>query len=782
LEYANTPLDASLRPTSGALVTAGPLYGVEETLPYWFAAPSATWLVNSGEILLNVTGGVFVRQEEDDLLTSLQATLVEPNAANRISNDGYFRNASAGATLTVFADANGAARVTTSLTLNPPELRPHFPYAGSAAGNQIQTQPGSPLAIVDNLINPTNNHLKITAPLPVSYARDCEEATNCSLGQVGPATLAFTPTISGQLGFTPDGGLLAFGSVPSANLNWGFVSGTHFAQTAGQVQKGAFCMAGIFLRGDQSLLPAVQLPAAVLFTGFGDASNPNYLERAGDANYPNGFANYAGVNFRAPANGRSYLAKQDTGQYPLHPVSKYYARFGGISGIHQAASFPASLTLYGYSFTFTSYGLSYLDSENLESRTDGAISFPNQPAGFTQEFANLTITCRGDLGPAQIPTTSGGKHLNYWNADFKPLSMDFHPTNNDSCATSDRFLVLGVEAQLPFIPNALHAALGFKPNGNLVTPADNVVNVDSRFPVPAQLSLQGPGTTFFTLSTAAEGYFNNWETPGRPDAGFYNRAGKLRVPFFSDIKTHLHVTPISASSSQINVMGGWPAADSSATDLGWSVSKSNFFNQVKFDPHSDGWPVAQGVANITDYRRATTTDAKYHPRAQHDWIEEAVFDYPLSWDDTLHKLQGFQTAKVILPVIDVDSRLKELAPGKVDFDFAQDISLQLPRIKVLDFVNDALNGNIGPMVTVSNAIRQELGAALNVTGINELSQTLREDAQGFFDSALGGVLDPLLDSLVGNSLYQQLAALSQTNRAAFLSNVYQIVTAPLGPL
>jgi hypothetical protein len=782
LEYANTPLDASLRPVSGALVTAGPLYGVEETLPYWFAAPSATWLVNSGEISLNVTGGVFVRQEEDDLLTSLQATLVEPNAANRISNDGYFRNASAGATLAVFADANGAARVTTSLTLNPPELRPHFPYAGSVAGNQIQTQPGSPLAIVDNLVDPANSHLNITAPLPLSYARDCEEATNCSSGLAGPDTLAFTPTVSGQLGFTKDGGLLAYGDVPPANLNWGFVNGTHFAQTAGQVQNGAFCMAGTFLRGDQSLLPAVQLPAALLFTGFGDASNPNYLERPGGANYPNGFANYAGMNFRAPATGQSYLAKQDTGQYPLHSVSKYYARFGGISGIHQAASFPANLTLYGYSFTFTSYGLSYLDSENWESRTDGAISFPSQPAGFTQEFANLTITCRGDLGPAQIPTTSGGKHLNYWNVNFKPLSMDFHPTNSDACATSARFLVLGVETKLPFIPNALHAALGFKPNGNLVTPADNVVNVDSRFPVPAQLSLQGPGTTFFTLSAAAEGYFNNWETPGRPDAGFYNLAGKLRVPFFSDIKTHLHVTPISASSSQISVMGGWPAADSAATDLGWSVNNSNFFNQVKFDPHCDGWPVAQGIANLTDYRRATTPDAKYHPRAQRDWIEVAVFDYPLSWDDTLHKLQGFQTAKVILPVIDVDSRLKELAPGKVDFDFAQDISLQLPRIKVLDFVNDALNGNIGPMVTVSNAIRQELGAALNVTGINELSQTLREDAQGFFDSALGGVLDPLLDPLVGNSLYQQLAALSQTNRAAFLSNVYQIVTAQPGPL
>ena len=392
----------------------------------------------------------------------------------------------------------------------------------------------------------------------------------------------------------------------------------------------------------------------------------------------------------------------------------------------------------------------------------------------------MLITCRGDLSSAQIPNTAASKHLNYWNADFKPQSMDFHPTNTDACGTSPRFLVLGVETKLPFIPQALHAALGFKPNGNLVSPADNVVNVDSRFPVPAQLSLQGPGTTLFTLSTAAEGYFNNWETPGRPDAGFYNLAGKLRVPFFSDIKAHLHVTPTGTTTSQIDIMGGWPAADSTAADLGWSVGTGNYFNQAKFDARSDGWPQAQSVA-LADYRKSPSTT--YRPRAQRDWIEVAFFDYPLQWDGALHRFSSFQGStgegyKVILPVIDVNSRLKELAPGKVDFDFAQDISLQLPRLKVLDFVNDALNGNIGPLTSVSNVIREKLGSTLDATGLNELSQTLREDAQEFFDPVLGPVLDPL----VNNTLYPQLAALTQTNQALFLSNVYYIVTSPIGPL
>ena len=113
------------------------------------------------------------------------------------------------------------------------------------------------------------------------------------------------------------------------------------------------------------------------------------------------------------------------------------------------------------------------------------------------------------------------------------------------------------------------------------------MNVDSRFAVPAQLTVQGPGSTMYTLSTSAEGYFNNWETPGAAslDGGFYVLAGKLSVPFFTDIKIQLHVTPTSATASQISMMGGWPAADSAAPDLGWSVDSSNYFNLDEFDPH-----------------------------------------------------------------------------------------------------------------------------------------------------------------------------------------------------
>ncbi len=768
LEYPNTPLDQNLAPQGGSLTTPGPFYAVEETVPFWFAVPRLTWLVNSGQIVLNPTGGVFVRQEEDDILTSVQAALKEPNAANRISNDGYFRNAAAaGGQLIVTADANGTARISVNLALNPPELRPHFPYAGSAPGNQIPTAAGT-LEVQDGLVS-SNSALQVGGPVPVLYARDCAEATNCNLAQAGPARLAFTAN-GNQLGFTPDGGLLAYGSVPATNLTWGYVSGANFAQQAFTVSAGAFAMAGTFLRGDQTALDASERAAGLLFTGFGDATNPAYVERPDMTGYAAGFANYAGLNFRAPASGRSFIAQQDSGPYPLTPRSKYYVRFGGVSGIHESATFPTTLTLYGYHFTFTTYRLSYLDSEVWESRTDGAIAFPplpTGPAGFTQEFEDMTFSCRGDLESADVPATSGKKHLAYWNVDFTPLSIQFKPSSADTCGTGPRWLVLGVQTTLPFIPQMLHAALGFQPNGNLVTPADGVAGTDSRFQVPAQLSLQGPGGDLFPLSTAAAGYFNNWATAGAPPNGFYNLAGKLRVPFFTDIKVHLHATPTGASTAQIAIMGGWPAPDSQAADLGWSVGGNNYFNTAVFDPTSDGWPAAQSVA-FADYENSPST--QYRPRAQRDWIEVAFFDYPLQWNPALREFAGFQDAQVILPVINVNSRLKEISPGKVDFDFAQDVTLQLPQIKALDFLNDAVNEIDGPLVSVSNAVRGALSATFDTIGLNELQQTLREDALSFFTPVLDSALDPVV-----NQLYAQLAGFPQGNLADFLSNAVFVV-------
>ncbi len=771
--FANTALDDLLIPQSPMLVVPGPIFGVEETKPFWMQTTSLEWNLGTGLITLDAPTLYFVRQEEDDLLTANGATLAVASDANRVSNDGYFRDVvTANGPAVLRADANGAALLSLDLNLGAGELRPHFPYTTRSAPGIVTT--GGPLVIADDLVNTIQSALQLSGPVPVSYARDCSD-TNCAgVVRLGPLTLEFT-TGSGQLAFTPDGGLFAYGTVPPQNLTWGFVGGADFAQRTSDVEAGAFQMPGTFLRGDQTTLSDSNRPAVLLFTGDGNDIDPAYRERPGEAGYADGFANYAGLNFRAPALGQSHLAKLTTPFYPLIPEAKYYARPGGISGIHQAASFPSKLRLYGYDFTITRYALSYLDSDNWQSRTDGSVHLPGPadapagPAGFDQEFAEMKLLCRGGLGSARIPDTSGEKYLNYWNTYFTPLSMEFRATNGDSCNLGNRFLVLGVETKLPFIPQRLHAALGFYPNGNLVTVQTGVQGVDSRFPVPAQLSLQGPTGGKYRFSAGSEGYFNNWETPGRPPVGFYNLAGKLDLPFFEDSKVHLHVTPISRETADVHVMGGWRSADKFGEDRGWTDGGKHFFNLTKFDPSHRGFP----GADANSYRDSQTVD--YHPRAQREWLEIVRFDYPLAWNKTTHRFASFEDSTVVLPVLDVSSRLKDLTPGKIDIDFSQDINLSLPRIKLLDLANDALDEFNGPLLSVSNALREAFVDLSDASGLTKGSQSMQRVLRDAPEGLFRPILDPALDPAV-NALYSDLASLhTSANPATFLRQVSNTV-------
>ena len=575
----------------------------------------------------------------------------------------------------------------------------------------------------------------------------------------------------GQLNFTPDGGLLGFGAVEATRLTWGFIGGAQYAQSTSEVGAGACFFSGTFLTGEDLSSEQVALrPARLLYTGYGTSNELAYVERPGQSAYANGFANYAGLNFRAPAQGQSVIASIDTGPYPLTSRAKYYVRFGGVSGIHEAASFPDHLSLYGYAFTFQSYRLSFLDSDNYESRTDGVIALP-VPAGFPVEFERMRFLCRGNLDSARLPASIEKKHLVYWNSDLDLRSLQFKPRSGDACSVTERYLVLGVETKLPFIPQALHASLAIKANGNLATVATGVEGVDSRFAVPANLQLQGPGGSYYPITTAAEGYFNNWETPGRPASGFYSLVGRIRVPFFRDIKTHFHVTPTGPNSAQVQLMGGWPAEEGAGVNRGWNSGNQNYFNAAKFDRTHDGWPTGVSLAN---YRNSP--DQQYRQRAQQTWIEVATFDYPLAWNGVLREFSGFSDAKVILPVIDVNSRLKQITPGKVDLDFAQDVSLQLPRIKVLDLANDALNELNAPLLSISNAIRQQLSGAVSASGLTGgfrgLQTLLRENAEGFFRPVLQPAIEPVVDKL-----YVALAGALAVNKATLLVQAPGMVAA-----
>ncbi|MEP6663109.1 MAG: LamG domain-containing protein, partial [Verrucomicrobiota bacterium] len=516
LPYAsktNIVLDGNLLPTTNNVVftaasyNTNRLYFAEETKPFLIGATQIEWHVPQGEFYISQADSVtFVREQEDNDLANVRLSLVEPLAGDRVSNDGYYRHITtkAGTPIYVRPNANGAAWLTMEATLQENEFRPHFPYLNRNIGGHIPVVAGT--FIVSNDTVTAASHLLLFGPAPMPYARDCG-VDSCSAGaSIAPQILNFTAPPGefglGQLDFTPEGGLLAYGTIPATNLTWGFVSGTQFAQRTSDVSDGAIYFAGTFLRAedfadDQSY----QRPLRMLLTGYGTNNNAAYVERPGQANYADGFANYAGLNFRAPAQGRSVIAGTDTGFYPLTSRSKYYTRFGGVSGIHESASFPANLTLYGYAFTFQSYRLSFLDSENYESRTDGLVSLP-VPSGFPVEFERMKFLCRGNLDSARLPANIDTKHLVYWNTDLKLLSLQFKPSVNNPCSVTNRYLVLGVETKLPFIPQALHAALAIKSNGNIAPASQGVEGTDSRFAVPANLQLQGPGGSFYPITTA----------------------------------------------------------------------------------------------------------------------------------------------------------------------------------------------------------------------------------------------------------------------------------------
>ncbi|MCX6930967.1 MAG: hypothetical protein NT154_48360, partial [Verrucomicrobia bacterium] len=394
--FGSTSLNGSLGPVSDLTYVPGTsIYAVEETKPVWLVTDHITWHVGTGQFDLPPigSGAVFVSSANYASLQTVSNLLVDPpNMGDKRSNDKYWLAVSGLAQLpTARPDSGSNALLTTQFTFS----------AGRA------TQVG------------------------VTFTRDCPD---CGGGGSGTKTPTLTIT-NNQFSFTRDGGLVALGTMAPLDLQWGNISSvTDFAQIAKQFTAAAFHMPGNFIRGDQNTLAAAQRPTTILYTGF-QASNPGVVERPLSTGYSQGLADYAGLNFRAVADNLHSAASTIAGQtgisWKLDYRSKYYVRYGGVSGIHEAVpgTFPASLTLWGYAFNFTSYGLSYLDSQNKDSVTDGAINLPS-PAAFVQGFDNMRFSCLGAPLGSDLPEGDGYKVMAYWLADFKTLSMQFKTANS----------------------------------------------------------------------------------------------------------------------------------------------------------------------------------------------------------------------------------------------------------------------------------------------------------------------------------------------------------------
>ena len=754
--FRNVPLNSELAPASSSLTfhPGVPLFLCEETKPVWLQTDEVVWQVNFGRLDFTPTGtGVqHVRGLAYAQLAGRSNALLNPPAmATKRSNDRYYQyvNGVPSGHATVSTDARSNAVLTTSLSFGPGSFLAHYPYDASLAWDV-----GGSMTISNDLV--TGGGLSNAAPVVLSYRRSCE---SCPGGGIEYASVSLEVT-NDTLFFSSDGGLLGGGdTVGTVDLAWGKIAEGTYAQMALGFKEAAFHMPGTFLRGDQNLLPADHGPVTILFTGFA-VGGPPLVERPGHAFYQNGQADYAGMNFRCRFDkahtANSTIAGQPVSGWFLTGHSKYYVRPSGVTGIHEAVpgTFPRTLNLYGYAFTFSRYGLSYLDNLNWDSRTDGAIYLP-YPSDFTQRLNDLRFKCLGEPDSAGVPQGDGFKMLQYWLADFQTHSIEFR--NASDCNHTEGYLVLGVEAYASHIPEPLYGFWGFKTNGNLMPATFNRPGSGSRLRLPNHFNIEGPNQSTYVFCPTVEAYLNNWEAaPPAPAGattsnGWMNIIGTVDLPFFEDLKLHLQTScrtnGVTASNATIHLAGGWTRAGSGFADRGWDDGAGHhFFNTAEFDADNIGWP--QGATTIENYRNNSTSDL-YHPRAQHKWLDLVPLDYPLTWDSTLRQFKSWQPAADNLLVIRVQHQVSYLDAKQCSLDFGAQYD-GLPKISLANLVFNAVDEQTG----VASALRQSLQPpayevlTAGLEGMNQMLDTqLQRLMDGVFEQAAGSVIEQLYQTL-----------------------------------
>lgn len=745
VKYFNAVLNATLDPVAATLTAPGPMWGVEESKPLWFEATGLTWFLQQSRFEFVTTGSVkYVRAEEYDALDALP---VPAQDRRKPSNDLYWRYVSAvSGNVAVEAQAGRGARMDAVLSFDSGAILAHRPLNAV-----VQWSKGGTMRIDNDLVVPEDSTLESALSVFVGYDPNCEEA---ACGSPAPMEMLQMNPTDERLRFTPDGGLVAPGILEiKKGLKWGWIpkQGRPAYETAWFTNAG-FHMSGMFLRADQGNGSAVESAGVLLNTGV-RADQAAQVERPGTAAYLQGNADYPGLNFRVSQEptkrAESVVAGTATGTYPLTSRVKYYVRAGGVSGIHEAinGSFPTNLTLYGYPFTFTTYGLGFLGNENVESRTAGSVSVP-YPSEFTQAFERLKLDCLGGLKEAELPADQAEevKQLKYWKADFITRQLNFDRKADDFCDPGKGFLTLGVHAWAGVVKDPLSGTWGFFPDGNLITSADCAeedgpldLPFDSRLKLPTQIQVPAGGGAFYAATPVNDAYLNDYrfQTNG---TGFMNLALKLDVPLFEDLRVHAHTSAMKDDPEPpVHLMGGWP-------DEGFGTDTQNFFTVNPFDAGNHGLPEAPELT-LAKYRSGESdTSTKYRVRAQKLWMERVRFDYPLKWNGTTKQFVGVEPKKIDLFVVSVEHHLKHLNHESAEISFGAQYD-GFPVANIANFVFEKLEGY---EELLEGVVSTEILKAGNLALEELLSTNHRDLFKGAFDKSMPPAMDALHAALLAN--------------------------------
>lgn len=707
------------------------LFYCKDTLPLRIETTRTVWEPLSGTFTLTPSAVSYVRAAE--LLRLQDADVEDPAMNHKRSNEQMFRFVdSVPGVIVVRADANGSARWSLDLALTPGEFTTHFPH-----NTQVRWLGPGVAEIQSDRFVPSRSFLSNAANVTVSYTQSCPSGDCPGVLKVGHIELK---PFGERLAFTPDGGLAAAGTVVSGGeLAWGALENNRFVHRTSVFEDASFAMPGSTLRGGSSTLDFYQFPGVLLLTGV-DPTTHEATERPFNVAYGSGRADYAGVNLRVPAKevtATSVIGGRATGApYELAPNSKYYVRQSGVSGVHQAAegAAPSNLLLYGYPAGFTTFGLSYLDSDNIDSRTDGYIAVPS-PADFTLPMEGVRLTCLGDLGGPLLAGGTVTNHLEYWNADFVAHSMEIRRKAGAGCVPGAGTLVVGLSTYASFVQAPLYGSVGFKSDGNILTRADGRLDdVDSRLSLPNRLEIAGPDGGSYRLRPSPHAYFNNHDdAPPQEQFGWINLYGMLDLPYFQDMPVHVQTSATRGSSNApVHITGGW-------TDEGGT----SFERSAGFDPDHRSYPTNTTIAAYRSPEMAS--DQQYRPRARQRLLQLVPLEYPLAWDAGTRSFRSSQVVENELLLLNVKHQVKYLGARNAEIAFGAQYD-GLPRINLANLVLNALPDGSGVASTLSHVIGQNAHQRITA-GLGRLDEIMGERLEALLEQPLDDVFNDTLDGL-----------------------------------
>jgi hypothetical protein len=667
-----------------------------------------------------------------------------PTMATRFSNDGYLRFAdiAPGNVIRFAAGSDLTNRcISADLEISAGQFTTHFPL-----GTPVEWSSLGWLNIVDGFIRPGSVLTSISS-LHVDYLTSCPD-DDCGPPGGSMDTIEILPTDE-RIFITSDGGLQAFGKIsPAAQLKWGIRGDLNFTHRTDAFRAATFLAGGnqlynalnpIAASGPQKNYAGILGPGVITLAGFNPAvpETPVYAETQG---YLDGTGVWPGatVTVDAPAHvGASRLADQ-VSEYPYalqEQVSKYYVRYSGVSGRHvaQDGTFDPNTVLYGYGFKITRFQLTFLSNENERSGINGAVSVP-YPSDFQQAFRELMLTCTGALDSAKIdPSDSGPKGLSYWNGSFTAMAMRFAPEVGAGCY-DPRFLTLGLITGAANIDSPIAGVLGFKPNGNIGTLADNIEGADGRIGLPATIPLDGPGTETYALNPVTKLYFNNPSTVGAPTTGFVSFAATCGVPYFEDLKVHV----------MTSAQAGVPAAAYLASN--WESGGQSQFTNTLFDETHRGFPL--GIA-VGEYQNPTTATA-YRVHAQQSLFGVVPLDYPLRWSPSARYFESWDAVQNELLVIDVEHQIDYLSADTAEISFGAKYE-GLPKISLASAATEIVDGQLGAARALTEAAQSYVTDTLN-QGVDEIGNLVNDTMEDVLDRAIDEIEDevicPLYDAVV----------------------------------